>query len=52
MIRGNNLKNSAWVHKALVKEVELDLDCACETFMEAQKKFVEASSSGSKDKPD
>jgi len=32
-----------------VKEVEFDLESACEMFMEAKESFVEASTSGSKD---
>jgi len=35
-----------------VKEAEFDLECARETFMEAKKSFIEASTSRSKDKPD
>jgi len=35
-----------------VKEAEFDLEHAHETFMVAKKSFAEASTSGSKDKPD
>lgn len=38
--------------KALVKEDKFDLDHACETFMEANKSFAKASTSGSKNKPE
>jgi len=37
------------VHKALTKQPEFDLECARETFMEANKSFREASTSSSKD---
>ena len=46
------LKGSAWVHKALEKEFEFDLEHAPETFMEEKQSFTESSTSGSKDKPD
>lgn len=49
--KGKQPEDSAWVHKALEKEVEFDLERARETFMEAKKSFAEASTSGSKDKP-
>ena len=39
-----------WVCKAPAKETKFDLQHALETFMEANKSFVEASTSGSKDK--
>jgi len=35
-----------------VKEVEFDLECIRETFMEAKKSFTDASTSGSKDRSD
>jgi len=43
-------KDSTWVCKAPMKQVEFDLEHARETFMEARKSFTEASTSGSKDK--
>lgn len=36
-----------WVHKSPEKETAFDLNCAKETFMEAMKRFVEASTLGS-----
>ena len=42
-------EESTWVHKAPTKELEFDLECAKETFMEAKKSFTEASTSSSKD---
>ena len=45
-------KDSTWVRKTSGKEAEFDLERTCETFMEAKKRFVEASTSGSKDKLD
>ena len=42
----------AWVHKAPMKEAEFDLEHARETFMEENKSFTEASTLGSRDKPD
>ena len=50
--KGKHPEDSTWVHKAPTKEAEFDLECARETFMEAKKGFVEASTSRSKDKPD
>ena len=50
--KGKQLEDSTWVHKAPVKEAEFDLERACEAFMEAKKSFIEASTSGSKDKPE
>ena len=50
--KGKEPKDNTWFHKALVKEAEFDLECALETFMEAKKSFTEASTSGSKDKPE
>ena len=35
-----------------MKEPEFDLEHAKETFMEARKSFIDASTSGSKDKPE
>jgi len=49
--KGKQPEDSTWVRKALMKEAEFDLECTRETFMEAKKSFVEASTSGSKDKP-
>lgn len=45
-IRESNLKKGGWVHKA----AGFDLERAKETFMEAKKIFVDASTSGSQDK--
>ena len=49
-VKGKQPEESAWVCKAPTKEPEFDLDRAKETFMEANKSFMEASTSGSKDK--
>lgn len=38
-----------WVHKAPIKELEFDLEHAKETFLEAKKSFMEASTLGSQD---
>jgi len=48
--KGKQCKESAWVCKAPTKEPEFDLEHAKETFMEAKKIFIDASTSGSKDK--
>eukprot|EP00253_Pinus_taeda_P007237 PITA_07237 len=48
--KGKKPEDSTWVHKALAKEAEFDLECTQETFMEAKKSFTEASTLGSKDK--
>ncbi len=40
-----------WVHKALEKEDEFYFEHACEMFMEVKESFIEASTSGSWDKP-
>jgi len=45
-------EDSTWVCKAPTKEREFDLECAKETFMEARKSFTDASTSGSKDRPE
>jgi len=50
--KGKQPKESAWVHKAPTKDLEFDLECAKETFMEAKKRFTEASTLGSKEKID
>ena len=47
--KGKQLEESAWVHKTPTKEPRFDLECTKETFMEAKKSFMEASTSGSKD---
>ena len=47
--KGKQLEESAWVHKDPTKELEFDLECMKETFMEAKKNFREASTLGSKD---
>lgn len=49
--KGKQPKDSTWVHKALVKETEFDLECTREGFMEKKKSFTEASTSRSNDKP-
>jgi len=49
--KGKQPEGSAWVCKAPMKEVEFDLERARETFMEAKKSFIEASTSGNRDKP-
>ena len=50
--KGKQPEDSTWICKAMKKEAEFDLECGHETFMEAKKSFVEASTSGSKDKPE
>lgn len=50
--KGKQLEDSTWVRKTLVKEVEFNLECTQETFMESKKNFVETSTSGSNDKPE
>jgi len=47
--KGKQPEESMWVCKALIKELEFELECAKETFMEAKKSFTEASTSSSKD---
>ena len=47
--KGKQLEEDTWVRKGPTKEPEFDLECAKETFMEAKKRFIEASTSGSKD---
>jgi len=42
-------EESMWVHKAPIKESEFDLEHTKETFMEAKKSFIEASTLGSED---
>ena len=49
---GKWLDDISWVRKAPTKEVEFDLERACETFIEEKKSFTEASTLGIKDKPD
>ena len=49
--KGKQPEDNAWVRKSLVKEGEFDLEHARKTFMEEKKSFVEASTSGSGDKP-
>lgn len=48
--KGKQLEENGWVRKAPEKEVGFDLERAKETFMEAKKSFIEASTSGSQDK--
>lgn len=48
--KGKQPEESASVHKAPTKELEFDLEHAKETFMEAKKSFMKASTSSSKDK--
>lgn len=50
--KGKQLEDNTQVHKSMVKEVDINLECEHETFMEAKKSFIEASTSGRKDKPD
>ena len=50
--KGKQQEESMWVCKAPTKEPKFDLECAKETFMEAKKSFMEASTSGSKDQPE
>jgi len=45
--KGKQPEEDGWVHKTPKKEVGFDLRHAKETFMEAKKRFVEASTSGS-----
>lgn len=49
--KGKQPENNAWVHKAPGKEDEFHLECAHDMFMEEKKNFIEASTSGSQDKP-
>lgn len=48
--KGKQPEESTWVRKAPTKEPEFNLECAKETFMEAKRSFVDASTSGSKDR--
>jgi len=50
--KGKQPEDSAWVHNAPMKDAEFDLKRTQETFMEAKKSFVDASTSGSKDRPE
>lgn len=47
--KGKQPEESAWVRKASKKEPDFELECTKETFMEAKKSFMEASTSGSQD---
>ena len=47
--KGKKPKESVWVHKDPTKEPKFNLAHVKETFMEAKKIFMEASTSGSKD---
>jgi len=49
--KGKQPKDNTWVHKALTKEVEFDLEHTQETLMEAKKSFVDAFTSGRKYRP-
>jgi len=49
--KGKQPEESMWVRKAPTKEPKFDLERTKETFMEAKKRFVEASTSGSEDQP-
>lgn len=49
--KGKQPETEGWVHHDAEKEVGFDLNRAKETFMEAKKKFVEASTSRSEEKP-
>lgn len=48
---GKKLEDNTCVQKALEKEAKFYLEHAREALMEAKKSFVEASTSGRKDKP-
>ena len=50
--KSKKLEESTWVRKAPMKELEFDLERTKETFMEAKKSVVDASTSGSKDRPE
>jgi len=50
--KGKQPEEDTWVRKAPAKEPEFDLKRAKETFMEAKKSFMEASTLGSKDQPE
>ena len=50
--KGKQCEEDTWVCKAPTKELDFDLECSKETFMEAKKSFVEASTSSSKDQLD
>ena len=45
--RGKQPVEGEWVHRAPKKEIGFDLEHVKETFMEAKKSFVEASTSAS-----
>lgn len=49
--KGKQSAESEWVRKAPEKETRFDLEHAKETFMEANKSFTKASTSGSQEKP-
>ena len=48
--KGKRPEESTWVCKAPMKELEFYLERTKETFMEAKRSFVDASTSGSKDR--
>lgn len=48
--KGKHPEEEGWVCKAAEKEVNFDLNRAKETFLEAKKNFIEASTSGSQEK--
>ena len=48
--KGKQLEDITWVRKALAKEAEFDLEHTRETFMEANKRFVDVSTLGRKDR--
>ena len=50
--KGKQPEESSWVHKAPTKELEFDLECTKETFMESKKSLTDASTSRSKDRPE
>lgn len=55
MTRNDNrkkLEDNTFVRKALAKEAKFHLEHAREALMEAKKSFVEAPTSGRKDKPE
>jgi len=49
--KGKQPKDNTWVRKAPTKETEFNFEHARETFREVKKSLAEASTSGSKDKP-
>lgn len=48
--KGKKLEDDGWVRKVAEKEVDFDLNCTKETFMETKKNFDEASTSETQEK--